>query len=91
MSAAVAEAREIHGYLKPLKVQLDRVQAADLNELEPLLAPMMTTVCLVWANCKYYQCSSKIITLMKEINNMLVEMVGVDLLVKIKVLYLFLS
>jgi Dynein heavy chain, N-terminal region 1. len=71
----VAEAREIHGYLKPLKQQMDKVEGADFNEMEPFLSPMMHTVCLVWANCKYYQVSSKIIVLMKEINNMLVELV----------------
>ncbi|KAI5737346.1 hypothetical protein M8J76_012600 [Diaphorina citri] len=71
---AVAEAREIHGYLKPLKQQMDKVEGADFNEMEPFLSPMMHTVCLVWANCKYYQVSSKIIVLMKEINNMLVEL-----------------
>ena len=41
------------------------IENADYTELRPLLAPLMHTVCLVYANSGYYNTTAKVIVLMQ--------------------------
>ncbi|XP_049855418.1 dynein beta chain, ciliary-like [Schistocerca gregaria] len=71
--AAVAEARDIVIYLKPLQKYFDQLENTIFCECQPILWPLMHTVCLVWANSRYYCNNSKITVLIKEICNLLIQ------------------
>ena len=73
---ALDEARDINMYLKPLRRHLDDIEQADVPELEVLLAPMMHAIGLLWGNSKYYCKPARIIVLLQEIGNLLVEIVS---------------
>ncbi|XP_039284796.1 dynein beta chain, ciliary [Nilaparvata lugens] len=70
--AGVHEAREIDKFLKPLQKQIIAIENAEFNEIAPLLSPMLHVLCLTWVHCKYYCSSTKVITVLKEICNLLI-------------------
>ena len=47
----------------------------DFTEIEKVLPALMHTVGLIWANSKFYCRPSRIIVLLQEMCNMLIEMV----------------
>lgn len=69
---ALAEAKDICLYLKPLQKHISLLEETDFSESMPLLAPLMHVVCLVWANSKYYD-QVKLIVLLKQICNLLIH------------------
>ncbi|XP_049809049.1 dynein beta chain, ciliary [Schistocerca nitens] len=71
--AALAEAKDIVLYLKPLQKHFTALEETDFSEVQPLLKPLMHVVCLVWANSRYYCNSAKIIVLLKQICNLLIQ------------------
>ena len=46
-------------------LSLQGIEGVDFPELRPLLAPLMHTVCLVYANSSYYNTTARIIVLMQ--------------------------
>ena len=46
-------------------MSLKAIDSGDFPELRPLLAPLMHTVCLVYANSSYYNTTARIIVLMQ--------------------------
>ncbi|KAF4519850.1 hypothetical protein B566_EDAN005192, partial [Ephemera danica] len=71
---ALAEARDIALHLKPLQRHLTALEdVADFAEAGPLLRPLMHTVCLVWAHSRYYCHSSKLIVLLRQICNLIIQ------------------
>ena len=73
---ALDEARDINMYLKPLRRHLDDIEQADVPELEILLAPMMHAIGLMWGNSTYYCKPARIIVLLQEIGNLLIDIVS---------------
>ncbi|KAJ9585775.1 hypothetical protein L9F63_002412, partial [Diploptera punctata] len=71
--AALAEAKDIVLYLKPLLRHFAALEETDFAEITPCLRPLMHVVCLVWANSQYYCSSSKIIVLLRQICNLLIK------------------
>ncbi|CAH1795230.1 unnamed protein product [Owenia fusiformis] len=71
--AALAEAQDINMFLKPLRDQLDDVENAEFDESAKLFDPLLHVVCLIWANSQYYNTPARIIILLQEICNMLIE------------------
>ncbi|XP_046391607.1 dynein beta chain, ciliary-like [Ischnura elegans] len=71
--AALIEARDISIYLNTLRDKISNFIDSELPDTMPLLIPLMHTVCLVWANSNYYCSSSRIVLLMRQICNMLIE------------------
>ncbi|XP_075225794.1 dynein beta chain, ciliary-like [Lycorma delicatula] len=71
--AGVREAREIDRFLKPLKKRIEAIESTDFDEIAKLLPPMLHVLCLTWVHCKYYCSSTKVITILKEICNLLIE------------------
>ncbi|GLH12100.1 putative Dynein beta chain: CLUMA_CG011410, isoform A, partial [Gryllus bimaculatus] len=70
---ALAEAQDISLYLKPLLRHFKVVEETDFSELSPHLMPLVHVVCLVWSNSRYYCTSSKIIILLRQICNLLIQ------------------
>jgi dynein heavy chain len=77
---ALAEADDITLHLKPLRRQLESLEEGDYTDVSQQLAPMMNTICLVWANSKYYCQPPRIIVLLQEIGNLIIELVSMCLL-----------
>lgn len=48
----------------------------DFAESKILLKPLMHVVCMVWANSRYYCQSSKLIVLLRQICNLLIQQVS---------------
>lgn len=72
--AALEEARDINIHLKPLRRLLDDMEQFDFSELEKVIPAILHTVGLIWANSKYYCRAPRMIVLLQELCNMLIEM-----------------
>lgn len=76
-SVALEEARDINTFLKPLRRQLEDMEQYDFTEIEKVLPALMHTIGLIWANSKFYCRPARIIVLLQEMCNMLIEMVRI--------------
>ncbi|KAL8567548.1 hypothetical protein ACOMHN_054362 [Nucella lapillus] len=72
--AALQESRDINMYLKPLRHHFEDLEQAEFDECIPSLGPMFHSVCLVWANSSFYNTPARIIVLLQEMCNMVMEM-----------------
>ncbi|XP_058960986.2 dynein beta chain, ciliary-like [Pocillopora verrucosa] len=72
--AALEEARDINIHLKPLRRLLDDMEQFDFSELDKIIPAILHTVGLIWANSKYYCRAPRMIVLLQELCNMLIEM-----------------
>ena len=72
---ALTEAQDINLHLKPLKNHFEDLEQADFDESEKLLPPLLHVICLVWAKSKYYNTPGRIIVLLQETCNLLIELV----------------
>ncbi len=61
--------------MKPLRFHFEDMEQADFDQAEKLLVPLMHTICLVWANSEHYNTPARIIVLLQETCNMLIDMV----------------
>ena len=73
---ALEEARDINIHLKPLRRLLDDMEQFDFSELDKIIPAILHTVGLIWANSKYYCRAPRMIVLLQELCNMLIEMVS---------------
>ena len=71
--SALAEAKEISLYLTPLGKCFKTVEEIDFAEAKPVMATLVHSVGLVWANSRYYQSSSKLIIMLRQICNLLIQ------------------
>ena len=62
-------------YLKPLRRHFEEMEEVDYLELEKLFPPVLHVLCLVWAHCDYYRQPARVIVLLKEITNLMIEIV----------------
>lgn len=72
--AALEEARDINIHLKPLRRLLDDMEQFDFSELDKIIPAILHTVGLIWANSKYYCRAPRVIVLLQELCNMLIDM-----------------
>ncbi|KAF5902959.1 dynein heavy chain 9, axonemal, partial [Clarias magur] len=72
-NGALEEARDINIFLKPLERLTEDIENTDFSEVKGRLAPFMHTVCLVWANSKYYNTPTRLIVLLQEVCNLLIQ------------------
>ena len=63
-------------HLKPLRRHLEDIEQADTAELPALLPPLMHAIGLLWGNSKHYCQPSKIVVLLQEIGNLLIDIVN---------------
>ena len=73
---ALNEAQDINLHLKPLRFHFEDLEQADFDTIEKMLPPMMHVICLIWANSKYYNTPTRIVVLLQEVCNLLIEMVS---------------
>lgn len=69
---AITEARDITVYLKPMEKYFT-IFDEDFLLSKQHIRPMFHTLALVWVNSKYYCNSSKVIFLLEQLSNMMIE------------------
>ena len=74
-SSALREARDIYIHLSPIKPAFDELEITELTEAEPLLKPIIHRICMLWARCSAYRKPDRIVTLFKEVSNLIINMV----------------
>ena len=78
--SALTESQDINLHLKPLRNHFDDLEQCDFDMSEKLLAPMFHCLCLVWSNSKYYNTAGRVVVMLTEMCNMMIEFVSVSLL-----------
>lgn len=73
--SALTEAQDINMHLKPLRHQLEDLEQAEFDESAKFMAPLMNTVALVWAHSSYYNTPARIIVILQEICNLIIDAV----------------
>lgn len=73
---ALNEARDITTHLIPVRLQLEELESAQFEECSLLLRPLFNTLCLVWANSSYYNTPARMVVMLQEICNLIIEMVS---------------
>lgn len=77
--ASVVEGRDICLYLKAFEPHFSVFEDNEFLEARDNIKPLVHCVGLLWANSRYYCSSDKIVILLKEIANLLIEAVSRDL------------
>uniref|UniRef100_A0A672V8T9 Dynein axonemal heavy chain 17 n=1 Tax=Strigops habroptila TaxID=2489341 RepID=A0A672V8T9_STRHB len=75
VEAALAEAQDIHLHLMPLKRHLEDIERVEFSEVKPFLVPLLHVVCLIWVTSKHYNVPARIVVLLQEICNLLIQRV----------------
>lgn len=70
---ALEESQDIDAHLKPLAGHFESIDTTEFDESIPLFEPMFHTICLLWANSKYYCRPARIIVLLQELNNVIIK------------------
>ncbi|KAJ8349889.1 hypothetical protein SKAU_G00250190 [Synaphobranchus kaupii] len=73
VNQAVLEAVDIELHLRPLKKHIGRLEERNFTHMEPLIAPLFHTLCLIWSHSKYYCIPGHMVVLLQEFCNLLIE------------------
>uniref|UniRef100_A0A8C4H1B1 Dynein heavy chain 9, axonemal n=1 Tax=Dicentrarchus labrax TaxID=13489 RepID=A0A8C4H1B1_DICLA len=73
------EAKDICTYLRPLQRLFEDMENAEFPDVRGQIGPLMHTVCLVWANSRYYNTPARLIVLLQETCNLLIQQARVYL------------
>lgn len=57
----------------PQSAHFERIEKSDFLENEEKIAPLYHVICMMWARSKYYGLNTRMITLFRMINNMMIE------------------
>ncbi|XP_034049709.1 dynein heavy chain 9, axonemal [Thalassophryne amazonica] len=77
--AALEEAEDISTYLKPLRSLFETMESEDFPEVRGQIFPLMHCVCLVWANSRFYNTPVRLVILLQETCNLLIQQATVYL------------
>ncbi|KAM6897526.1 dynein beta chain, ciliary-like [Xenentodon cancila] len=77
--AALEEAEDISMYLKPLECLFEEMENMEFPDVKSQIRPLMHTVCLIWANSRYYNTPARLVVLLQEICNLLIQQAQVYL------------
>ena len=74
---ALEEAADINMFLSPLRPHFEEMEECDYLELEKRLPAIMHVICLIWANSKHYQQPARLVVLLQEMANLIIDIVSV--------------
>ena len=74
-SLALEEARDINMHLKPLKVHFEDMEETEYVELPKIFPPFFHTLCLVWTHSHHYQQPARLVVLLQEVSNLIIDLV----------------
>ena len=72
--ASLNEALDITLHLRPLTDHFETLEATDFTDIRPLFPALMHTICLVYSHSAFYNSAARIIVLMTETCNLLIDM-----------------
>ena len=72
---AVLEAEDIDLYLRPLRRLISSVEEKSFPQLDTLLPPLFHTLCLIWSRSQYYCTPQRLVILLQEFCNLIIEKV----------------
>lgn len=72
---ALEEASDINKYLKPLRKLFEELEECDYLELPLRFAPIFHCICLIWANSTHYRQPSRLVVLLQEASNLVIQLV----------------
>ncbi|XP_076016721.1 dynein axonemal heavy chain 11 [Genypterus blacodes] len=70
---ALQEAQDIDLHLQPLGAQLSHLERKGFPHIEPIIPAVFHTVFLIWTNCSSYQRPARIVVLLQELCNLLIQ------------------
>lgn len=73
---ALSEAQDIDLHLTPLQQPLKDIEAVEFSRVKPLLVPLLHVVCWIWVTCRHYSVPLRVVVLLQEICNLLIQQVG---------------
>ncbi|XP_057571174.1 dynein axonemal heavy chain 17 [Hippopotamus amphibius kiboko] len=74
VTEGLKEANDIVLYLKPLQILLEEMEQADFTMLPTFITKVLYTICFIWATSEHYNTPSRIIVILQEFCNQLIEM-----------------
>ena len=69
------EARDVSMHLKPLRTQFENLEECEYLELPLRFPAMFHVVCLIWANSAHYRHPARLVVLLQEVSNLVINMV----------------
>ncbi|XP_078394996.1 dynein axonemal heavy chain 11-like [Cetorhinus maximus] len=76
---ALVEVQDIDLHLRPLLRHIEIMQESELAEILVFIPALFHTICLIWSHSKYYCIPIRIIVLLQEFCNLLIEKATVSL------------
>ncbi|XP_023794711.1 dynein heavy chain 9, axonemal-like [Cyanistes caeruleus] len=73
VEAALSEAQDIDLHLAPLQQPLEDIEAVEFSKVKPLLVPLLHVVCWIWVTSKHYSVPLRVVVLLQEICNLLIQ------------------
>ncbi|NWT53909.1 DYH9 protein, partial [Erythrocercus mccallii] len=73
VEAALREAQDIDLHLTPLQQPLEDIEAVEFSRVKPLLVPLLHVVCWIWVTCKHYSVPVRVVVLLQEMCNLLIQ------------------
>ncbi|GAB0197572.1 dynein axonemal heavy chain 17 [Grus japonensis] len=74
VSAGLEEAKDVSLHLQPLRILLEEMEQMDYSQLQPCVDRVLCTVRLLRTHCQHYSSPARIIIVLQEICNLLIEM-----------------
>nr|CAI9700520.1 unnamed protein product [Rangifer tarandus platyrhynchus] len=74
VTEGLKEANDIVLYLKPLRILLEEMEQADFTALPTFITEVLYTICFIWATSEHYNTPSRIIVILQEFCNQLIDM-----------------
>ncbi|XP_008590720.1 PREDICTED: dynein heavy chain 17, axonemal-like [Galeopterus variegatus] len=75
VTEGLKEASDIVLYLKPLRILLEEMEQVDFTSLPTFIAKVLDTICFIWATSEHYNTPSRIIVILQEFCNQVIEMI----------------
>uniref|UniRef100_A0A3Q1GUN9 Dynein heavy chain tail domain-containing protein n=1 Tax=Acanthochromis polyacanthus TaxID=80966 RepID=A0A3Q1GUN9_9TELE len=70
---SVLEAEDIDLHLRPLRRQISNLEERRFPQMDTLLPPLFHTLCLIWCHSKYYCTPQRMVVLLQEFCNLIIE------------------
>ncbi|KAL3988340.1 receptor tyrosine-protein kinase erbB-2 [Sarotherodon galilaeus] len=73
VNEAVLEAEDIDLYLRPLRRLITNLEEKSFPQVDALLPPLFHTLCLIWSHSQYYCTPQRMVVLLQEFCNLIIE------------------
>ncbi|XP_077022232.1 dynein axonemal heavy chain 17 isoform X3 [Tamandua tetradactyla] len=74
VTEGLKEANDIALHLKPLRILLEEMEQADFAMLPTFISKVLFTICFIWATSEHYNTPSRVIAILQEFCNQVIEM-----------------